>query len=126
MSLNWIATRTQDAVAFNPDGLGSLGAARSVGRELLSRGSILIETKTRALSHPVNLIRYGVIDPWPSGLTICLEPGGIVRLVMRHGGRNLETSLKTGLGSKIETAHIAYIWDAVSYTHLTLPTILRV
>ncbi len=112
MSLNWIATRTQETGTFHSKGLGSLQTPPPVGLELLTRGSVLLETKTRPLSHPVNLLRYGVLDPWPSGLTICLEPDGTVRLLMRQGGRNLEASLKTGLGGKVETAHIAYIWDA--------------
>lgn len=114
MSLNWIATRTHETGVFHPDGLGSLRTADPVGMALLPRGSILIETKTRPLSHPVNLIRYSTLDPWPTGITICLEPDGTVRLLMRQGARYHETSLRTDLGGKVETAHVAYIWDAPS------------
>lgn len=112
MSINWIATRTQEAGAFNPDGLGRAQVGRRVGLELLTRGSLLMEVTVRPHSHPVNLLRFSALDPWPSGLTLCLEPDGTVRLMMRQGARHLETALKTTLGNKVQTAHITYIWDA--------------
>ncbi len=112
MTVNWIATRTAERGAFHPRGLCCADPAGPVGLGLLARGSILIETKTRPLSNPINLVRFSVLDPWPTGLKICLEPDGTVRLMVRQGGRYLETALHTGLGGKIETAHIAFIWDA--------------
>jgi len=112
MALNWIATRTQDASQFNPAGLGSLHLSTRVGGELLPRGSILIETVARPAEHPINLVRFAALDPWPSSLTICLEPDGTLRLMVRQGARHLETAVKTSLGRKVFTAQIAYIWDA--------------
>ena len=112
MGLNWIATRTQEAGHFNAGGLGASPSKQPVGMDLLTRGSVMLETVVRPVAHPVNLVRFSALDPWPSGLTICLEPDGTVRLMIRQGGRHLETALKTGLGRKVYTAHIAYIWDA--------------
>jgi len=112
MALNWIATRTPDSGAFHPKGLGSLEEKRPLGMALLPRGSLLLETTTRPLSHPVNLVRFAVLDPWPFSLKICLEPNGCVRLMIKQAGRTLETALQTNLGGKTETAHIGFIWDA--------------
>lgn len=112
MAPTWIATRTQETGVFNPLGLGVAGRVAPVGMELLTRGSVLIETVARPRTHPVNLVRFSALDPWPSGMTICLEPDGTVRLMMRQGKRHLETALKTTLGAKVQTAHITYIWDA--------------
>lgn len=112
MTLNWIASRTQEDGEFDPAGLGNGGDARPLGMQLLSRGSLLIEVMTRPMNHPVNLLRFGALAPWPSGITLCLEPDGTLRLLMRQGARHLETALKTGLGTKVQTAHVTYIWDA--------------
>lgn len=112
MSVTWIGTRTQEDGAFNPAGLGAGATQERAGQELLTRGSVLIEAAFRPLTQPVNLFRFSVVDPWPRGLTLRLEPDGTLRLLMRHGDRQLETTLRTTLGSKVETAHITYIWDA--------------
>jgi len=112
MTLNWIATRTQDTRAFHPGGVDSRHAAPPAGMDLLSRGSLLIEVTVRPNARPVNLLRFAALDPWPSGLTICLEPDGTLRLMMRQGARHLETALKTTLGQASQTVHITYIWDA--------------
>ena len=112
MTLNWIGTRTQEAGVFQPAGLGRLQTKAPLGTELLTRGSLMIEVKVRPQDHPINLVRFGALDPWPSGLTVCLEPDGTVRLLMRQGTRHLATALKTTLGSKVQTAHITYVWDA--------------
>lgn len=112
MALKWIGTRTQERGVFNPAGLGRAQASVSVGADLLARGSLLIEVSVRPQVNPVNLLRFGALDPWPSGLTVCLEPDGTVRLMMRQGARHLATSLKTTLGTDVQTAHITYTWDA--------------
>ena len=112
MTLNWIATRTQEAGAFHPDGIGRPTPVRPVDTELLTQGSILMEATVRPQVRPVNLVRFAALSPWPSGLTICLEPDGTVRLLMRQGTRQLATALKTTLGSTVQTAHITFIWDA--------------
>lgn len=114
MSLNWIGTRTQEEGVFNPAGLGCVRSDVPMGFDLLTSGSLMLEVTVRPRHHPVNLLRFGALDPWPSGLTICLEPDGTVRLMMRQGARHLETALKTKLGSKVQTVHITYIWDAPS------------
>ncbi|MDB4213901.1 Hint domain-containing protein, partial [Octadecabacter sp.] len=112
MTLNWIGTRTQEGGVFNPAGLNHARTNDPVGLDLLTRGSLMVEVKVRPQMHPVNLVRFGALDPWPSGLTICLEPDGTIRLLMRQGSRHLATALKTTLGTTVQTAHITYIWDA--------------
>ncbi|HCP80587.1 MAG TPA: hypothetical protein DIT67_03005 [Octadecabacter sp.] len=112
MTLKWIGTRTQEHGVFNPAGLGCAQGSVSVGADLLARGSLMLEVSVRPQMHPVNLLRFGALDPWPSGLTVCLEPDGTVRLMMRQGARHLATALKTTLGSDVQTAHITYTWDA--------------
>ncbi|MCF2905891.1 Hint domain-containing protein [Octadecabacter sp. CECT 8868] len=112
MALQWIGTRTQEGGDFNPAGLGCARPNLGSSAELLPRGSLLMEVTIRPTSHPINLLRFAALDPWPSGLTVCLEPDGTVRLMMRQGGKHLATSLKTNLGGKAQTAHITYTWDA--------------
>lgn len=112
MRLDWIGTRTQGGGVFNPDGITRAPCNTPVGMALLTRGSLLIEVTVRPQSHPVNLLRFGALDPWPSGVTVCLEPDGTLRLMMRQGGRHLATALKTSLGAAVQTVHITYTWDA--------------
>lgn len=112
MGTNWIGTRTQHDGVFNPAGLGRHAGTAPDDGALLARGSLLIEAEVRPRRTPINLLRFSALDPWPSGLTVCLEADGTVRLMLRQGGRQLETALKTTLGTKVQTAHINYIWDA--------------
>ena len=112
MTLNWIGTRTQENGYFNPAGLGCPESGAPVGTDILARGSLLIEVEVHPTTTPVNLLRFGALDPWPSGITVCLEPDGTVRLLMRQGKRHLSTALKTTLGSNLQTAHITYTWNA--------------
>lgn len=112
MTLNWIGTRTHEEGIFNPTGLDRLIPKGQVGLELLPRGSLMMEVAVRPQVHPVNLLRYNILEPWPSGITVSLEPDGMLRLSMRQGARRQETTLKTTLGSKMQTVHITFIWDA--------------
>ncbi|MGJ8610173.1 MAG: Hint domain-containing protein [Octadecabacter sp.] len=112
MTLNWIGTRTQEDRVFTPAGLGCVDGVMPGATDILARGSLLIEVEVHPISTPVNLLRFGTLDPWPSGITVCLEPDGTLRLLMRHGKRHLATALKTTLGTQLQTAHITYTWDA--------------
>jgi hypothetical protein len=112
MTLKWIGTRTQEDGVFNAAGLGCAAKCDPVGTDLLTRGSLMIEVALRPTVQPIKLLRYSVLAPWPSGLTLCLEPDGTVRLMMRQGTWQLHTALKTSLGSDVQTAHITYTWDA--------------
>lgn len=112
MTVNWIGTRTHELGVFNAAGLGRAQPRQSQGMDLMTHGSLMIEVEARPAQQPVNLLRFSSLDPWPSGLTVCLEPDGTVRLMMRHGARHLATSLKTTLASDVQTAHITYTWDA--------------
>ena len=112
MTLRWIGTRTQEDGAFCPDGLGRVSASHDVETGLLARGSLFIEADITPSNDPVNLIRFAALNPWASGLTVCLEPDGTLRLMMRQGNRQLETALKTSIGMTAVTAHITFTWDA--------------
>lgn len=109
---NWIATRTKFEFAYHPQGVECRAPFKPKALSLLPQGTLLFETKTRPLSQPVNLIRYSVLDPWPFGLTITLEPNGTLQLMMRQGARDMQVSLRTGLGGHFKTAQIGFTWDA--------------
>lgn len=121
MHMNWIGTRGQDEEVFNPLGLGnSVDPAGGVA-DILPKGSLLIEAAIVPSARPVNLLRFSTLDPWPSGLTVCLEPDGTLRLLMRQGQRHLATALRTTLGQSAVTAHITYTWDAPArHGHLSV------
>lgn len=112
MTVRWIGTRTQDDGAFCPEGLGRASAPHEIDTTLLARGSLLIEAEISPSQDPVNLVRFAALNPWASGLTVCLEPDGTLRLMMRQGTRHLETALKTGIAMAAVTAHITFTWDA--------------
>ncbi|PVA06254.1 Hint domain-containing protein [Thalassorhabdomicrobium marinisediminis] len=112
----WIATRTPERCVFNPAGLDAGHSTAPVGADLLPRGSLLLEVVTGPADHPRNLLRYVVRDPWPAGLTLCLEPDGTLRLMMRQGNRHLSVALQTTLGRTEQTVHITYVWDAPART----------
>lgn len=113
MALRWIGTRTRDGGEFCPEGLGrGASGARKDNTGLLARGSLMLEADITPAQHPVNLLRFAALNPWASGLNICLEPDGTLRLMIRQGDRHLETALKTTIGTLAVTVHITFTWDA--------------
>lgn len=112
MGLTWIGTRTKERGVFNPDGIDRAPTPVVSDSDLLTKGSLFLEVTVRPRTKPVNLIRWSTRDPWPAGMTLCLEPDVTLRLMMRQGARHLSTSLKTTLARKMLTAHITFNWDA--------------
>lgn len=111
--MTWLGIRSALDAVFEPAGLEAHPSGLSPDpATLLVRGSLLVEVELQPTHVPVNLLRFAVLDPWPSGLTLLQEPDGTIRLLLRQGRRHLSASLRTNLGQRSETVHITYSWDA--------------
>lgn len=111
MELRWIGTRTPHSGTFQPSGLGTRPDPSAAPRALLTAGSILIEAHLRPTPHPITLLHYSAVEPWPVGLNISISPDGTVRLSLRQGDRQIETVLQTTLGRTEHVAQVTYVWD---------------
>lgn len=111
MTLRWIGIRDRDSAVFNQAGLGATSQGTKCD-PLMRTGSILIETQTRPRTQPVNILRYSSLRPWPSGLKLCLDPNGTLRLSLHQSGKETETTLRTPLGREEHLVHITFTWDA--------------
>ena len=103
---------------------------RRVLEPLLARGDFLLNLSVDVSS--VALIKLAhekgalyldtCIEPWPSGYTdMNVPPARRTNYALRETALALRSSLKNG-----PTAVLTHGANPVSYTHLTLPTILRV
>lgn len=110
--MRWLGLRQRYEREFDPRGLGQDPLATALQDDgLITRGSLLAEIDLVPTSRPVNLIRYSVLDPWPSSLSLVQEPDGTLRLLMRLGPRQLSVALRTELATRSETVILTFGWD---------------
>lgn len=114
--MSWIALSDQDRQIFDLGGIdgGNGGAARQAltPNSLLTRGSILFETKLPGDGRPRKLIGYHRDHPWVSSLSVQELPSGGIVLVVAQGKDVFHTVLKHGAVSQTETLRVTYSWDA--------------
>ena len=110
--MSWIGLRDGSEGVLNPAGLGQPNLANAPDPDtLLTSGTLFIECSYEPGPLPVNILRLFARDPWPSGLTLCLDTDGTLRLLMRHGARHLSRDLATDLQVSESVLQISYTWD---------------
>lgn len=112
----WIARATETEGWFSRRGAGLAPDAPPVldahPDALLTRGSLLIETRMPALRRPRPLFYFRQGGVWP--LQICLQalPGGGLTLIMDHGGDILHRSFDCADAGRTDILRLTYAWDA--------------
>jgi hypothetical protein len=111
--MTWIGLRDSCDGQLCAAGIGSLAQTPPVDPDrLLSRGTLLWEFDHVQATTRQNILRYASRDPWPSGLTLCIDPDGTLQVLMVQGARSLAFRLPTtGLGAQDRVA-VAYAWNA--------------
>lgn len=111
--MRWMGLKSEQSATFSALGLG-LDDVKDASDDdtLVTQGTLLIEAQILPVDRPVNLLRYGALDPWPVALSVVQEPDGTFRLLLRQGARHVAICVKTDLGAQMETVHISYRWDA--------------
>jgi len=111
MSSGWIGLRDRTGGMFAPAGPGSTAAVAVDPDTVLPRGTVMAEFRTDPGVGTRNLIRLAARDPWPVGLTLCIDAAGTLRLMQTQGQSHRDWHLPTDLTRPDETAIVTFCWD---------------
>lgn len=114
----WIAISDHDEQRFSLSGLGSDAGRAATQREklspdtLLTRGSILLETRLAPEGCLQTLLSYRRMHPWVSGFSIQSIPNGGIAVVVNQGAEVFHTALAHDGTGRGDTLRITWSWDA--------------
>ncbi len=123
--MTWIGLWDHDGHGFHPEDCPDLCAVSSAGRpapdDLVTRGSIVLETRLTPGSRPQTLLRYASDGTWPVQISLQSIPGGGVTLVIDQAGTLCHAVVRQPHTERLEALHITYSWDAPrKWGHLVL------
>lgn len=116
--MGWIALADHDGQAFSANGLSAPSVAPAlVGTEpgaLLTRGSLVIETRLPTIKRPQSLVYYNRPGEWPLLLSLKAIPGGGLILILDQGGDILHKSINHSEAGRTDILRITYSWDSIT------------
>lgn len=110
--MTWIGLRDSHGGMLRPQGLDGPDMGPANPDTVLARGTLLIEFRHDPAGHPRNILRYSARDPWPAGLTLCLDPDGTLRLMLTQGRQALSYALPLAPLIAAEAVLVTFSWDA--------------
>lgn len=114
--MGWIGICDHNGHAFSLRGLEARGASSGLAElsddSLLSRGSLIIETRLPAAQRPEPLIHYDRPGDWPFQLSLQAIPCGGVTLSLSQGGTVLQRTVTACDAGRSDLLRITYSWDA--------------
>ena len=114
--MTWIAISDHDSYHFAPYGLGRSKAAPVLadtsGDALMTRGSLVIETRSPVIHRPRHLVYYTHTGDWPLHLSLQAVPGGGLVLILDQGGEILHRTINHSEAGRTDVLRITYSWDS--------------
>ena len=114
--MTWIAFSDADGHHFAPQGLDRhpedpplIGPRED---DLLTRGSLVIETSLPITSRPRSLVFYERGGDWPFHLSLQAIPGGGLILILYQGDSVLHKALNPSEMGRLDVLRLTYSWDA--------------
>ncbi|MFP4326501.1 MAG: Hint domain-containing protein [Paracoccaceae bacterium] len=110
----WIGLTDRTSGWFHPEGLSRAagGASAPCGGALLTRGTLLLETRLSPDGRPQTLLAIEQAQPWRSHLSLRAIPGGGIVVVAGQGDRVFHCTLALDAEARTDVLRIAYSWDA--------------
>lgn len=123
--MGWIALYDTDTSAFDLDGLGPRSEAGSEDGsrddELVTRGTLVIESRVPNATKPRTLIRYERGGEWPFYVSLQVIPGGTLIFVLNQGGSVQHQVLNPSEAGRIDVLRLSVCWDSLARRgHLAL------
>ncbi|MEM8577641.1 MAG: Hint domain-containing protein [Pseudomonadota bacterium] len=108
--MGWIGLTDRQGGRFAAAGLGD---APGCTRDLLTRGTLLVEIDLPDPVRPVPLFGYTLTHPWARHLMLQALPGGHLVLVQAQGEAVRHAALHLPPLEPAETLRVSYAWDSV-------------
>ncbi|KIN62990.1 Hint 2 domain containing protein [Sulfitobacter noctilucicola] len=114
--MTWLALCDHDDRRFSLRGLGadkkSEPLLEDTPRTLLTRGSIMFETRLSADGRPQVLFGYKTTYPWLRSLTFQAIPGGGIAMVQVQGEDITHAAIEHAEAGRTDVVRITYSWDS--------------
>lgn len=114
--MTWIAISDHDNFHHSSVGLGQNTAGADLidpsGDTLLTRGSLVIETRLPVIQRPRHLLYYSRTGAWPMHLSLQAVPGGGLTLILDQGGEILHRTINHSETGRTDVLRITYAWDS--------------
>ena len=107
--MSWIALAGADLHWTCPKIFGDDAESR---HQLLTRGSLVIETRLSPEKRPQTLLGYERKHPWEGRISLQAVPGGGVVVVLSQGGSLFHTVIPPEDEQRTETLRLTFSWDA--------------
>ncbi len=107
--MSWIALSGQGKSWVCPQTFG--GGAQQRDR-LMSKGSIMIETRLSPDGRPQTLLSYERAHPWFGAISFRAVPGGGIVLVMSQGEEVFHTVLQHKHEARTDVLRVTFSWDS--------------
>ncbi len=123
--MTWLALCDHDDRRFSLRGLGTDKQAKALFEDrphtLLTRGSIMFETRLSADGRPQVLFAYKTTFPQLRSLTFQAIPGGGIAMVQVQGDSITHAAIQHAEAGRTDVARITYSWDStVNWGRMTL------
>lgn len=114
--MTWIAASDHENHYYAPTGLGRPEGGPTLidtaGDALMTRGSLVIETRLPVTHRPRHLVYYNRPGIWPLHLSLQAVPGGGLTLVLETGGEVLHRTINLSEAGRTDVLRITYAWDS--------------
>lgn len=111
--MTWIGLRSATEAGLSMAGLGQPNPEHHLNPDMIvPRGSVLLQFSHAPQAQRLNLVRYAARDPWPAGLTLCIDPCGTLQLLLRQGATSQSFAVPTSIREQGEVVIVIYSWDA--------------
>lgn len=115
--MGWIALADHEQQIFATKGLGApMGSPALVDTSpgaLLTRGSLVIETRLPTIKRPQPLVLYNRTGNWPFHFSLQAIPGGGLVLIMDQGEEILHKSINHSEAGRMDILRITYSWNSL-------------
>ncbi|MBV1927049.1 MAG: Hint domain-containing protein [Rhodobacteraceae bacterium] len=115
--MGWIALADHDQQTFSANGLGAPNDAPAIVDAspgmVLTRGSIVIETRMPIIKKPQPLVLYNRPGDWPLYLSLQAIPGGGLTLILDQGGDVIHKTINHSEAGRMDILRITYSWNSL-------------
>lgn len=107
--MSWIAVATREGGRYDP---AIAGARPGDASAILSRGSLLVETRLSPDGRPQKLLDLKRSHPWPASISLQAIPGDGIAIVLSQGEAIFHKVLRHRAEGRTDVLRITYSWDA--------------
>ena len=111
----WVAIAERGTGLFHPSGVDRLGKAPDdafAPDRLVTRGTIMVETRLSVQGRPQTLLAFRHAHPFAGGFSLRALPGGGIVLAQNFGSEMRHATLPHDQDARADLVRITYAWDA--------------